>query len=191
MSGGLVWPPPNRRTHISLRLRLPLPSRSNAAKLFANGPTASDSSMLPLPLASDRALQRPQRCPVRRLHQVPGHVFMRDECGRLGEHLAAGGVVVVRVAVDDIPDRYVETAVELALQPRRSVRVGRIHEDDALRGVEEHPIVAHVTESIEVAGQVNDLPARRSRWRPLAELGLRNVWAHQQHRHRSHQKARS
>ena len=51
-------------------------------------------------------------------------------------------------------------------------------------------MVAHATESIEVPGQVNDLPARRSRWRPLAELGLRNTWAHQQHRHRSHQKAR-
>ena len=137
-----------------------------------------------------QGLPRQQRRSVRRRHQILGHVFMGDECGRVSEHLATAGVVVMRVAVDDISDRNVETAVEFALQPCRSSRVGRIHEDDALRGMEKHPIVAHVTESIEVPGQVNDLPARRSRWRPFAELGLRNTLARQQHRRRSHQKAR-
>jgi hypothetical protein len=98
--------------------------------------------------------------------------------------------VSANTAVDDILDGYVEAAVELALQPCRGVRIRRIHDDDALRGVEKHPIMTHIAESIEIPGQVNDLAARRAWRRPLPELRLRTTRTHQQHRDGAHQKAR-
>ena len=191
MSGGFDWAPlPNRIAQISLRRQPPVAVEIQFGKAFRHALWRLRLFNAAVAILIPEGLSRQQWCTVRRLDQVLGHVLVSHEGGRVGEHLSSAGVVVMRVAVDDILDGNLETPGELGLQPRRGFRVGGIHEDDALGRVEEHPVVPDLTESIEVPLQVDDLVARRSRWRSRGELGLRDALGCQQNRSHSDQNAR-
>ena len=94
---------------------------------------------------------------------VPQHVLVRDELGRVGEDVSAGGVIEVAVAVDNVPHRHREAAAELVLQPCRERRIDGIAEDDAVARHEEDRVPVAVPSPIQITGERNDL-ASRSSW---------------------------
>ena len=93
---------------------------------------------------------------------VAGHVLVGDERGGAGKHRAAGGVVVVAVAVDDVAHRHLESRVQLGLEPRGEVGVDRIAEDDAGGGDQEDRVPVAVACPIQIAGDRENLAHRPS-----------------------------
>ncbi len=97
---------------------------------------------------------------------VAQHVLVADERCGVRERGAAGGVIEVAVAVDDVAHGLArEARVELALQPRRERLVDRIAEDDAGRRHEKHRVPVAVARAVEIAFDLRDFARRRARLR--------------------------
>ena len=101
---------------------------------------------------------------------------MTDEARSLGEDAAAGCVIPMMVAVDDIADWNVEARAELVLQPDCEVGVERICENDAVCRDEEHRSVKVVGRLVDAAGDMRDRSSRSL----LRKTGGRQREAHAQ-----------
>jgi hypothetical protein len=95
---------------------------------------------------------------------------MGDHHGGVGEDLAAGDMVAVVVAVDEVADRPVPALGDLGLQPLRRLGVDRVRDDHAVRRHREDREVEVVAEAVDLAGDAGDLAHRRRRLRLLLAL---------------------
>ena len=118
---------------------------------------------------------------VQRLEALLG-AAVRDEGGAgVLERLAAGDVIVVVVAVDQVFDRLVGDLLDLVdilLAARRPAVGDRVGGDHALLGDDEHRLVVAVAEDVDVVGAVHlagfDLgPCRRLRLGPGGQGGAK------------------
>ena len=97
---------------------------------------------------------------------VAQHVLVTDERRGVRECGAAGGMIEVAMAVDDVAHGAAgEARVELALQPRRERLVDRVAEDDSRGRHEEHRVPIAVASAIEIAFDLRDLARRGTRLR--------------------------
>ena len=79
-----------------------------------------------------------------------------DDRRGIGEDLAAGAVVGVVVAEDEVPDQSIEPLVDLRFDPGGRLRVDGVGGDHALRRRQEDGEVEVVLEAEEVARDVGD-----------------------------------
>ena len=69
---------------------------------------------------------------------------MADEVCRVGENIAAGGMIPVIVTVNDVADGNVEASVEFLLQPLRHPGTDGVGQNDAFGRDQKHgPVIVH------------------------------------------------
>ena len=87
------------------------------------------------------------------------HVFVADEARGVGVDRAAGGVVPMRVAIDDVLDGDVETLVQLGFEPGGHFDADGLDQDDAVgRDHERRNIIVH-SRVVDILGQFADFLA--------------------------------
>ncbi len=96
---------------------------------------------------------------------------MGDDERGVGEHFAAGAVVGMVVAQNQVLDRPAEAFGKLGLEPSGGVRVDPIGGDDARRRDQENRVMKPVLEPVEVAGDLGDASLRRRLRRRRASEG--------------------
>src|SRR5581483_967779 len=93
------------------------------------------------------------------LHKALLGAAMGDHCSAgILEHLAAGNVVVVMVAVDQVLDRRLRDFadfVEVGLGCLRAAVADRVGDDHACRRDNEHGLMVLVAENVDVVGAVD------------------------------------
>ena len=96
---------------------------------------------------------------------------MSQKLGGVGEHLAAGGVIRMMVAIGDHDHILAKAGLDLALDPGGGALADRIDQQHAHLTDQEDPVVEIVLKAVEVAGHVLDRPLRLTLRPGTAETG--------------------
>ena len=94
----------------------------------------------------------------RRLDQVDvlGRVAVHDHVGHVAVAEAAGGMIAVAVAIDQVRDRGVGDFFDLRLQPGRRLFIDRVGDHHAGLGNHEHIDVKAVLKAVNIVGHTRN-----------------------------------
>ncbi len=81
---------------------------------------------------------------------------MRDHDRGIGEHLAAGAVIPMIVAVDQVLDRLFVPFCELSFEPLRRGGIDGIGNDDPFRSDEKNRVMKVVLKAVQIALDVGN-----------------------------------